>query len=113
MGYQFEVIYKPGNENKATDALSRIEEVQEFNAVISQPHWLDFSTIKDEIRQDPYLSQLRDNLLSNLAAHLGFALKGDMLFHEGRLVISKTSPLIPTLLQEYHSSPIGGHSGFL
>ena len=82
MGYQFEVIYKPRNENKAVDALSRIEEVQELNAVIFQPHWVDFSTIKDEIRQDPYLSQLRDNLLSNLAVHPGFVLKGGMLFHK-------------------------------
>ena len=69
MGYQFEIIYKPGNENKAADALSRIEEVQELNSVISHPHWVDFTTIKEEIKQDPYLSYLRDNLLINPASH--------------------------------------------
>ena len=50
MGYQFEIIYKPGAENKVVDALSRIEEVQELNSVISNPHWVDFSTIKEEIK---------------------------------------------------------------
>ncbi|WVZ23343.1 hypothetical protein V8G54_001887 [Vigna mungo] len=31
----------------------------------------------------------------------------------GRLVLSAKSNLIPTILNEFHSSPVGGHSGFL
>lgn len=31
----------------------------------------------------------------------------------GRLVISKTSTLIPTILHTYHDLVFGGHSGFL
>ncbi|PNX84743.1 Ty3/gypsy retrotransposon protein, partial [Trifolium pratense] len=34
-------------------------------------------------------------------------------YHYGRLVISSKSPSIPMLLEEYHSTPSGGHSGFL
>ena len=32
------------------------------------------------------------------------------LFYKGRLVIPKTSKLIPIILEEFHGPPIGGHS---
>lgn len=35
------------------------------------------------------------------------------LFYNKRMVISSTSAIIPKLLEEFHSSPSGGHSGFL
>jgi len=34
------------------------------------------------------------------------------LWYKGKLVISKTSPKVQTLTTEYHSSVVGGHSGF-
>lgn len=33
--------------------------------------------------------------------------------HHGRLVLPKDSPHIPTLISEFHSTPQGGHSGYL
>ncbi|TYK28181.1 polyprotein [Cucumis melo var. makuwa] len=58
LGYSFEVVYKPGLENKVADALSRKPPVN-------------------------------------------------------RLVLSKTSSLIPAMLHTFHDSIVGGHSGFL
>ena len=113
MGYQFEVIYKPGIENKAADALSRVEENQELNSVVSNAHWLDFHKIKEEIRLDPTLTQLRETLQTDPAAKPGYTLREELLFFKGRLVLPSTSSLIPTLLQEYHSTSVGGHSGFI
>lgn len=34
-----------------------------------------------------------------------------MLKYKGRMVIQKHSYLVPILLQAYHDSPVGGHSG--
>ena len=113
MGYQFEVIYKPEIENKVANALSRIDQNQELNSIISNPYWLEFSIIKEEIKQDPSLTQLKNTLLINPAAKPGLTLRDDLLFYKGRLVLSPTSTLIPKLLQEHHSTPIGGHSGFI
>ena len=37
--------------------------------------------------------------------------KGSLLY-KGRLVLSRTSTLIPKFLQEFHDTPFGGHSGY-
>ncbi|KAI5381470.1 hypothetical protein KIW84_UN0702 [Lathyrus oleraceus] len=64
LGYQFEVKYKPGMDNKVVDALSRRDDDADLGTLIS-------------------------------------------------LVLSPKSPSIPLLLEEFHCTPIGGHSGFL
>jgi hypothetical protein len=43
----------------------------------------------------------------------GYEVKQGVLFYKGRLVISPSSPSIPLLLEEFHNTPMGGHSGFL
>lgn len=37
----------------------------------------------------------------------------DVLKYKGRVVLPKNSPLVATLLHDYHDSPLGGHSGDL
>lgn len=40
-----------------------------------------------------------------------YSLTQGVLFYKGRLVIPKSSPWIRKLLEEFHSTPTGGHSG--
>ena len=42
----------------------------------------------------------------------GFQLKGGRLYYKDRLVVPKNSPRIPLILQEFHDTAMGGHSGF-
>ena len=94
------------------DALSRREEGYELNSIITTPYWLDFPKIQEEMQEDPQLNQIKEIILKNLATKLGYTLRGDLLFYKGKLVLCPTSTLIPALLQEYHSTPTSGHSGF-
>ncbi|KAH7546114.1 hypothetical protein FEM48_Zijuj01G0166200 [Ziziphus jujuba var. spinosa] len=50
---------------------------------------------------------------SNPTTHVGFTLHNGKLFRKGRQVLTHNCPYIPTLLQEYQSGVIGGHSGVL
>lgn len=112
MGYQFEVVYKPGPENKAADALSRKEIDAELSAICMKPCWLDFTKIREETQTDSELTQLQDVLLADPDSKPGYCLREGLIFYDGRLLLSKSSSLIPILLQEFHSTPMGGHSGF-
>ncbi|KAA0054138.1 Transposon Ty3-I Gag-Pol polyprotein [Cucumis melo var. makuwa] len=56
LGYSFEVIYKPGLENKAADALSR-KPMEIMNCGMSAPTLVDLTTIKEEVEKDEMLQK--------------------------------------------------------
>lgn len=61
-----------------------------------------------EIEADPILAKIKQDVISGTASV--FTIEEGKLIYKGRLVIPKGSPLILTLLQEYHNSPMG-HEG--
>lgn len=57
MGYTFEVVYKPGLENKAANALSRMPPIEHLYHLIA-PTLFDLIVIKDEVDKDPRLHEI-------------------------------------------------------
>ena len=104
MGFQFEVVYKPRPKNNVVDALSRQQPTHVLNAISISPYWMDFPTIGEEVQKDPDMVHLKENLQSNPASVPHYALCDGLLFFKGRLVLPKTSSLIPNLLAEFHDS---------
>ena len=113
LAYQFEVIYKPGPDNKATDSLSRMFEDGELKEIQSFPIWLQEQHVQNEVKLDPFLQQVVQKLQQGDSSVACFSIHRGVLFYKNRLVLSAKSSLIPTILTEFHSSPAGGHSGFL
>ncbi|KAI5426518.1 hypothetical protein KIW84_032089 [Lathyrus oleraceus] len=113
LGYQFEVKYKPGMDNKAADALSRRDDDADLGTLISYPQWTDSKKNLDEVKDDPKIQDMIQTVLSAPDSKPGYSVKQGVLFYHGRLVLSPKSPSIPLLLEEFHCIPTGGHSGFL
>lgn len=113
LGYQFEVKYKPGLENKVADALSRCHGDVDLKSLISYPTWLGGKKLLEEVAKDPAIQKIMTEVQNQQEIKAGYEVKQGVLFYHGRLVISPTSPSIPLLLEEFHSTPSGGHSGFL
>ncbi|MCH80609.1 hypothetical protein A2U01_0001379, partial [Trifolium medium] len=113
LGYQFEVKYKPGLENKAADALSRCYDDIELKILVSYPQLVDSKKLLDEVNSDVDIQKMIHEIQQNPTSRPEFYVKQGVLFYNGRLVISPQSPFIPLLLEEFHSTPTGGHSGFL
>jgi hypothetical protein len=113
LGYHFEVVYKPGPDNKAADALSRMHDDVELKGITSFPICMQEQQIQHEVKNDPYLQKVVADLQQNPTSQPGFQLKKDKLFYHDRLVLSSRSDCIPLMLKEFHSSATGGHSGFL
>ncbi|KAI4313106.1 hypothetical protein L6164_026114 [Bauhinia variegata] len=81
--------------------------------MLSKPYWSEADEIQQEIMADPHYSKVMTALRNDPDSQIGFSLVQDRLFYKGRLVISKDSKWVPIFLHEFHSSPVGGHSGVL
>ncbi|GAU27744.1 hypothetical protein TSUD_215550 [Trifolium subterraneum] len=112
LGYDFDIVYKPGKLNKGADALSRVNEGGEMFQVVSSMQRLEEEVVKVEIREDTQLQQVIEALKRDVNSKPGYVYRQGVLLYEGRLVLSAQSTLIPTLLAEFHATPQGGHSGF-
>lgn len=111
-GYDFEILYQPGLNNKAVDALSRISHEAELR-ILSAPALLDSEMVQKEVEQDEELQLIIAKLQEDLKGMLKFTWEHGRLFYKGSLIISSSSTLIPSLLQLYHDSVIGGYSGYI
>lgn len=113
MGFDFEIQYKAGPTNNAADVLSRkhVGEVI-LNSLVTVPI-VSWKILEEEIEKDVTLQRLKQDLRTNEREHHGFTLLDDKLLFKGRYVIPQSSSFRTKLLQEYHDSAIGGHSGKL
>lgn len=91
------------------DALSRIEEKAELNTLYSS-QWLDWDLFEQEITSDCSLEEIIQKLKKG-KSYGHYTLIQDELFHKGRIVLQATFSCIPKLLEEFHATPTGGHSG--
>ncbi|XP_073221591.1 uncharacterized protein [Cicer arietinum] len=83
LGFDFEVVYKQGGQ------------------------------LQQEVLQHPVLKRITKAIRNYPRSKPGYVLRVGILFYKDRLVIPAYSPLIEELLKEFHSSPNGGHLGFL
>lgn len=112
LGYDFEVVYKQGKLNRGVDALSRMHEGMKLRSIISFLKWDQTQLMKEEVQNDEELKNIIVELSQDPVFKPGYVYKHGVLMYDGRLVISRHSTMIPTLLKEFHSTPQGGHSGF-
>ncbi|KFK22215.1 hypothetical protein AALP_AAs67613U000200, partial [Arabis alpina] len=112
LGFNFDIMYKPGLENKVADALSRKELLPQLFA-LSIPAAIQLDMIQEAVERDADLKKIKEEVLLNVGLHPEFSVVQGRLLKQGKLVIPKTSPLVGVLLQEFHSSKMGGHGGIL
>ena len=108
--YEFEIIYKKGKLNFVSDV---DEDVEAFMCAISinQPDWI--TEARDEWKKDEEVWTLIQKLQQYPSTFDTFSWKNDSLWYKDRLYIFKNSKLKQMILLELHTSPLGGHLGFL
>src|ERR1700722_12765343 len=114
LGYDFEIIYKKGKQKVVADALSRKDEdVEALLCTISiiQPNWIN--TAREEWKNDEEVWALIRELQQDSSTSDIFSWKNNSLWYKDCLYLCKNSQLKQNILLELHTSPVGGHSGFL
>ncbi|XP_019098184.1 PREDICTED: uncharacterized protein LOC109131560 [Camelina sativa] len=112
LGFDFDIQYKLGLENKAADALLRKEVVSTL-FVMSIPAAIQLEEIFSKLDKDEELQNIFRDLATNAESHPNFSLVNGRLLRQGRLVIPKTSTVIGLILKEFHDGKMGGHGGVL
>lgn len=110
LGFDFDIQYKPGLENKAADALSRRDVAAELMA-LSVPTTIQFQEVEKELEKDERLQKLMRDVLSDPSSHPDYTIVQGRLLRCGKLVLPKESPLIGVILRELHDGLTGGHGG--
>jgi hypothetical protein len=87
LGFDFDIVYKPGKTNKGADALSRIHEGGELNVTASSLQWKDAAILREEFDKDEYLQRIVASLQQDPNSKPGFEFQHGVLLYEGRLVI--------------------------
>lgn len=94
--------YNKGVDNNGADALSRIAQFELYAISLPILDW--WATLKEEASSDPFYEQITS--LRNKTPTL-YLQRDEVWFKKGRIVFSPTSTLIPAILADNHSSPIG------
>lgn len=95
------------------DALSRLPTHvgETILATLSSPTVPLFSTLKEFFLANPAGTKLLSKLHTDPNMQQQFSYRAPLVYFKERLFIPKDSGLIPPLLEEFHSSLLGGHSG--
>ncbi|XP_026398885.1 uncharacterized protein LOC113294724 [Papaver somniferum] len=97
-------------ENVAVNALSRLHSSV---FLLFAPIFSGLTDIIKECHDDTELSALIQQLRDNASCKIHFSYENGVLSYKGRIVVPSSSTWCTNLLEEFHSNPIGGHSGFL
>lgn len=91
LGYDFDIAYKPGVENKVADALSRLPNALEF-AVVSVIGRLNTRLIIDQQKYEVKLNSIRNKIERGEEVPSGYSLKGEVLYFKGCIVLPEDFP---------------------
>ncbi|KAJ1419267.1 Chromo-like domain superfamily [Sesbania bispinosa] len=107
LGYDITIEYKPGKENIVDDSLSH-----SFLMAWSQPQFQILPMVREAIAADEKMKDILDLCHKGKSPHPNYTVNDNLLYCKNRLVVPPQHALISQILKEFHSSLIGGHSGF-
>ncbi|KAL4583246.1 hypothetical protein LXL04_007814 [Taraxacum kok-saghyz] len=109
MGYDFELHYKPGKVNRVVDALSHIDHVALFPVSGPTATWLE--ELRFYFQEHPDGKQLIQQMEQDPTSIPHHKLQDGLVYFQSRLFIPNIPHIRLLLLQEFHNSNLGGHSG--
>ena len=111
LGFDYIIKYKPGAANVVADALSRVVPADATCLALIMPHFTFLDQLRRSLRQDTRYVNLVADIRVRPEAHSDFSLHKDLIINNGRIWLPFPCPFTATLMEEFHSSPLGGHSG--
>lgn len=111
LGLQYTIEYRKGATNHAADALSRrgSHPDQALAVTVCVPTWLQ--AVKEGYNSDPQCTRLLAASAVQAPLEQPFSVQDGLIRYKGRVWIGHNTTVQQMLLQEFHASALGGHSG--
>ena len=110
MGYDYEIQYRPGKDNKAADSLSRVPGSPMLHA-ISMPRVSLWEDIKKASKGHSYMERITQMAKSDPG--IPYTWRDGLVYYKNKVVVPPKSSIVDQILSEFHDSHMGGHSGVL
>ncbi|XP_074346704.1 uncharacterized protein LOC141685510 [Apium graveolens] len=111
LGFDFEIQFKLGAANRVADALSRKRTGEVVLCELVSTHGVSWEQLSKEVEADRDLQLIIQGLKGEEGETSKFHMVHGELRYKGRMVVPRSSKVIPSLLEAYHDSPVGGHAG--
>ena len=112
LGYDYELQYKKGAENRVADALSRQTDGAEL-AAFSVPIFPFLEELRGAGMDDPSVKSLMQDLAADPTSHPELENRDGILLDRGRIRVPAVSSLRTRVLDHFHNTPEAGHEGVL
>lgn len=106
--FDYTIEYKKGKENIAADALSR-RDVHCHSLTVCVPEWLE--DVKQSYVQDKDSDKLLQKIAKDVAEHPQYSIKEGIIRHGSKIYVGASTNMRLSLLENFHQSALGGHSG--
>ena len=113
LGFEYTIQYRPGHENGVADALSRIagEDAKASFYLLSSPQFSFLTDLKEELATNHEFLALHEKIQMDPDAAAEYRIENGLILQRRRIWLPTGSSIIPLLLEEFHSTPTGGHYG--
>ncbi|KAJ0483369.1 putative nucleotidyltransferase, Ribonuclease H [Helianthus annuus] len=109
LGYDFEIHFKPGKENTVADALSRVDYPSLLALSYPTAPWLN--EIRGYFKDHVLGKQLVQQITTDPTGFPHHSVRDGLVYLHGKILVPPIPTLRDRLLEEFHSSFLGGHSG--
>lgn len=109
LGLQYRIVYRPGTDNRVTDALSCLPLA--VCATVSSLTLVWVNSVLASYCNDPFVTSLMSKLALDPVVVPKYSIQSGLLRYRSHIWIGQDPTLQKHLITQFHSSSWGGHSG--
>jgi len=112
LGFDYSIQYKTWSTNVVAYALSRLFYFGDIHLfVLSMPHFLFLEKLCKGLLTTVEFVQLFKDVQNDSNVPVHYNIHQDLLLYKGKLWLNHDNPFILVLLEEFHNTPLSGHTG--